>query len=92
MMDDLEKYIKERKANSKDFANNFEEGYDNFRIGYLLKQARKNAGVTQEELANKLKTKKSAISRIEKHAEDIRLSTLKNYLSALNKNLHISIQ
>ena len=90
-MDDLEKYIKERKENSEEFANDFEEGYDNFRIGYLLKRARKSAGITQEELANKLNTKKSAISRIERHAEDIRLSTLKNYLGALNKRLHISI-
>ncbi len=92
MMDDLEKYIEERKAKDEEFAKDFEEGFDNFRIGYLLKQARKSAGVTQEELANKLKTKKSAISRMEKHAEDIRLSTLKNYLGALNKRLYINIQ
>ncbi len=90
-MDDLEKYIKKRRAISKNFAKDFEKGYDNFRIGYLLKQARKNAGITQEELAAKLKTKKSAISRIENHAEDIRLSTLKNYLEALNRKLHINI-
>jgi len=62
-MDDLEKYIKQRKSKSENFAKDFEEGYDNFKIGYLLKQARKNAGITQEELAAKLKTKKSAISR-----------------------------
>ncbi len=90
-MDDLEKYIKQRKAKSKNFEKDFEKGYDNFRIGYLLKQARKDAGITQEELAAKLKTKKSAISRIENHAEDIRLSTLKNYLKALNRKLHINI-
>ena len=90
-MDDLEKYIEERKKKSKDFAENFEEGYDNFKIGFLLKQARKKAGITQEELAAKLNTKKSAISRIENHAEDIRLSTLKNYLQALDRKLHINI-
>ncbi|MBU0475843.1 MAG: helix-turn-helix domain-containing protein [Bacteroidetes bacterium] len=91
-MDDIEKYIKERKTKDKDFANGFEEGYDNFKIGYLLKQARKEAGFTQEELAVKLKTKKSAISRIERHAEDIRLSTIQNYLGALNKTFSIQIQ
>ncbi len=90
-MDDLEKYIEERKSKSKEFAKDFEEGYENFRIGYFLKQARKDAGITQEELATKLRTKKSAISRIENHAEDIRLSTLKNYLEALNKKLQINI-
>ncbi len=90
-MDDLEKYIDEREKRDPDFAINFENGYENFRIGYLLKQARKKAGITQEELAAKLKTKKSAISRIENHAEDIKLSTLKNYIDALDRKLQINI-
>ena len=90
-MDDLERYIHKRKKNSRDFANNFEERYENFKIGILLKQARQEAGLTQEEIAEKLKTKKSAISRIENHSEDIRLSTLKNYVEALGKKLQLII-
>ena len=90
-MDDLERYIDKRKKKSSDFAKNFEQGYKNFKIGLLLRQARKEAGITQEELALKLKTKKSAISRIENHSEDIRLSTLKNYVEALGKDLQIHI-
>ena len=39
----------------------------------------------------KLQTKKSAISRIENHAEDIRLSTLVNYAQALGKQLHLEV-
>ena len=35
--------------------------------------------------------KKSAISRIENHAEDIRLSTLVNYAQALGKQLHLEV-
>ena len=43
----------------------------------VLKQARETAGLTQEELARRLKTKKkTAISRIENHTEDIKLSTM----------------
>lgn len=90
-MDDLEKYISKRKKSDKDFADNFESEYENFKIGVLLRQAREEAGLTQEELAKKLSTKKSAISRMENHAEDIRLSTLKNYLEALGKKLQIEI-
>lgn len=90
-MDDLEKYIKKRKKQRPSFAKQFEEGYDSFKIGVLLRQARKEAGITQEELAKKLNTKKSAISRIENHSEDIRFSTLKNYLKATGKKLHLSI-
>ncbi len=90
-MDDLEKYINERKSKDEEFASDFEEGYENFKVGVFLKQARKEAGITQEELAKRLNTKKSAISRIENHSEDIRLSTLKQYLAALGKKLTLKI-
>jgi len=90
-MDDLERYIDKRKKNSKDFSNNFEERYESFKIGIVLKKARQEAGLTQEEIAQKLKTKKSAISRIENHSEDIRLSTLKSYVEALGKRLRLVI-
>ncbi|MBW2004750.1 MAG: helix-turn-helix transcriptional regulator, partial [Deltaproteobacteria bacterium] len=57
----------------------------------LLKQARIEAGFTQEQVAKKLRTKKSAISRIENHAEDIRLSTLVNYAQAVGKHLQLEV-
>jgi len=47
--------------------------------------------LTQEEGAQKLETKKSAISRIENHAEDIRLSTLRKYARALGKKVSLEI-
>ena len=90
-MSDLKKYIATRKKTDKDFATGFDEGYDQFKIGYVLRQARESAGLTQAELALRLKTQKTAISRIENHAEDIRLSTLKGYLEALGKKLQIHI-
>ncbi len=90
-MDDLEKYIKKRKQKSPELARSFEAGYENFKIGVLLRRAREEAGMTQEQLAGLLRTQKSAISRIENHAEDIRLSTLKDYVAAVGKKLHLSI-
>ena len=57
----------------------------------MLKNARENAGVTQEELATRLSTKKSAISRIENHAEDVKLSTLEKFASCLGKKLEVRI-
>lgn len=57
----------------------------------LLKQAREETGLTQEELALRLNTKKSAISRIENHAEDIKLSTLKKFARALGKRLYLEV-
>jgi HTH-type transcriptional regulator/antitoxin HipB len=90
-MSDLKKYIHERKKRDKSFAKGYDEGYEQFEIGVVLRQARESAGLTQEELARKLKTKKTAISRIENHAEDIKLSTLEKVASALGKRLQVKI-
>lgn len=56
-----------------------DSGYEDFKVGVLLRQAREKAGLTQEEVARRLDTQKSAISRIENHAGDIRFSTLERY-------------
>ena len=90
-MSDLEKYIKNRKEKDTKFAKDFEEGYREFKIGILLKQAREKAGLTQEELAQMLNTKKTAISRIENHAQDIKLSTIQKVAKALGKELEIRL-
>ncbi len=88
-MDDLNKYIDKRFSKNSKSRNSFELGYENFKIGLLLRQAREEAGLTQEEIANLLKTKKSAISRIENHAEDIKLSTLGKYAEAIGRKIHL---
>ena len=90
-MTNLKRYISERKKRDKVFAKGFEEGYEQFKIGVILRQARESAGLTQEELAKRLKTKKTAISRIENHAEDIKLSTLERVAIALGKRLEVNI-
>jgi ribosome-binding protein aMBF1 (putative translation factor) len=90
-MSDLKKYIKTRKQKDSEFAKDFERGYGDFKIGILLKQARIDAGFTQEDVAAKLNTKKSAISRIENHASDIKLSTLENFTKSIGKELRVSI-
>lgn len=90
-MSDLKIYIGERKRRDKKFAEGYDEGYEQFRVGVILRRAREEAGLTQEELARRLKTKKTAISRIENHAEDIKLSTLERVASALGKRLHVEI-
>ena len=90
-MSDLQKYISKRKVIDSDFSDDFEEGYQSFKIGVLLRQAREASGLTQEEIAERLHTKKSAISRIENHSEDIKLSTLERFASALGRKIEVSI-
>ncbi len=89
-MSDVKRYIEERKRRDAEFAEGFDLGYTDFKIGVLLRQAREAAGLTQEQVARQLGTQKSAISRMENHAEDVRLSTLRAYAQAVGANLHIS--
>lgn len=56
--------------------DNFEEKAQYFVISQMLKEARKEANMTQEQLAEKVGTKKSYISRLENGKCDIQLSTL----------------
>ena len=91
MRDDLDRYISKRKKRDKRFAEGFESGYQEFKIGHLLRNARQKSGISQDELARRLRTSKSAISRIENHANDIRVSTLKKVAEALGKELKIAI-
>ena len=90
-MSDLQKYIKARKKTDKEFAYDYDTGYEEFKIGVMIREARTEIGLTQEELAKKIKTTKSAISRIENHAEDIKLSTLEKVAKALGKKITIGI-
>jgi HTH-type transcriptional regulator/antitoxin HipB len=90
-MSDLKKYVAKRKKSDAGFAKGYETGYSDFKIGVLLKQAREEAGLSQEQLAKMLHTQKSAISRIENHAKDIKLSTLENIATALGKRFRVSV-
>ncbi|MBK9193135.1 MAG: helix-turn-helix transcriptional regulator [Crocinitomicaceae bacterium] len=67
--------IKYGKIGSKK-RDQFEEKAQYFVISEMLKEARKEANMTQDELAEKVGTKKSYISRLENGKCDIQLSTL----------------
>jgi len=88
-MSDLQRYISTRKRKDSKFATDFAEGYEEFKIGVMVKDLRKAQGLTQEALAKKLGSKKSAISRLENHAEDIKLSTLAHLATALGKKIKV---
>lgn len=63
-----------------------------FVISEMLKEGRKAAGITQEQLAGKIGTKKSYISRIENGKADIQLSTLfKIFETGLGRKIRLTI-
>jgi DNA-binding XRE family transcriptional regulator len=71
----------------------YEEGFENFKIGVLIQEARKQQNLTQEELALKCGTTKNYISRIENNASDIRLSTLMRIIrDGLGGHLKLSLE
>lgn len=90
-MSDLQKYINKRKRRDAEFAEGFDAGYSNFKVGVLLRQARERAGMTQDQVARKLRTRKAAISKMENHAEDIAISRIQRYAKVLGKNLRVEI-
>lgn len=75
-----------------DKRDEFEEKAQYFVISEMLKEARKEAKMTQEQLAEKVGTKKSYISRLENGRCDIQLSTLyKIFEFGLGKRINLTI-
>ena len=92
-MSDLTKYARgSGSARAPEFAEGLESGYADFKVGSLLRQAREKAELTQEEVAERLETKKSAISRIENSAGSIRVSTLARYARAIGWQLSLELR
>lgn len=69
----------------------FERGAESFVLAERLKEERLKAGLTQEELATKIGTKKSYISRLESGKGDIQLSTLFKIFQGLGKKVSVTI-
>ena len=73
--------------------NEFDKNSKAFAIGELIKEARKQANMTQTELAEKAGTKKTYISRIENGQSDIQLTTLFRIIeTGLGKQLTLGIR
>lgn len=70
-----------------------EAGYENFKAGFLIQQARLEKGMTQEQLAEKVGTTKSYISKIENNIKEVRISTLQKIIElGLGGHLELSIR
>ena len=69
----------------------FEMECDAFIIGEQLKDERLRAGLTQEELATRIGTKKSFISRVENGHADIQLSTLVKLFQGLGRQVSVRV-
>ncbi len=71
----------------------YDKGFEIFKLGVLIQQARHEKGLTQEQLAELAGTNKSYISKLEKDLKDVRFSTLQRIIKdGLGGELQISIR
>lgn len=89
-MSDLQKHINQRLKDEA-FKNTWEENKLEMEVAKQLISLRKSLGVTQSELAKRLNTKQSAISRIEKGEQNISIALLEKIAVALGGEVNISI-
>jgi len=90
-MSDIEKYIRKRRARNPKAWADFDAKYRQYALGLLLAEHRQKAGLTLSVLAKRMKMQKSALSRLENHGEDIRLSTIARYVDATGLPLALKI-
>lgn len=69
----------------------FELSCDAFILGEQLKAERIKAGLTQEQLAERIGTKKSYISRVENGHTDVQLSTLYKLFQGLGRKISVAV-
>ncbi len=70
-----------------------EKDYQSFKIGALIHEARLEKGMTQTQLAEKVGTTKSYISKIENDVKEVRISTLQRIVElGLGGQLEVSIK
>jgi ribosome-binding protein aMBF1 (putative translation factor) len=80
-----------KAGNSK--RDKLDAGYENFKIGTMIHDARLEKGLTQEQLAEKTGTTKSYISKIENNVKEARFSTLQKIVElGLGGHLELSIK
>ncbi|MCB0482159.1 MAG: helix-turn-helix transcriptional regulator [Flavobacteriales bacterium] len=84
--------VKYGKAGTESRAN-FEQNAEIYLIAELVKEKRKEAHLTQQELADRLNVKRTYISKIERAVGDIRISTLRKIVEVgLGGTLQITIK
>ncbi|MEO6722555.1 MAG: helix-turn-helix transcriptional regulator [Ferruginibacter sp.] len=70
----------------------FDKGYETFKLGAMIHEARIEKGMTQEQLAVKCGTNKAYISKVENDIKDVRISTLQKIIEVgLGGHLNLSV-
>jgi transcriptional regulator with XRE-family HTH domain len=87
----LEEHKKQAMENTE-FKMEYENLEFEFQVRSILVETRKEAGITQSEVGEMMDTKQSAVSRWEKHPEQMTLKNLKEYADAVGAKIHITLE
>lgn len=79
----------EKELKDPEFKREYDALEDEFKAIEALIDARAAAGLTQEQLAQKMGVKQSAVARIESGVLNVRYKTLLSYLKACGKSIAI---
>ncbi len=89
----LDQFIDEqygKKGTTK--RDKFEKGFEAFKMGVIIQEARLKKGLTQEQLAEKCGTNKGYISKLENNIKEVRFSTLQKIVEiGLGGKLEVKI-
>jgi len=67
------------------------QGVEELRIRAKLYAARKEAGLTQDQVAERMQVNRSYVSRLENHPENMKLATLNKYAHAVGMQVEIAL-
>ena len=84
---------KEYGAKGTQKREKFEQGYQEFKLGVMIHEARISKWLTQTQLAEKCGTTKAYISKVENDVKDVRVSTLRRIVEdGLGGHLQLSVK
>ncbi len=86
---DFKNHLKQELKNKK-FKKYFDEYGKQLKIAYLIAQKRKQAKISQKELAEKIGTTQSNVARMEAGNQNFSMVTLEKIAEALKSELKVS--
>ena len=89
--DDLDRYIEDRIQRDGEFAQAWEDEKEEWELGQVLLREREKAGLTQEALAGRIGTTRSAACRYERHPTNLTVGILSKIADALGKKLVVKL-
>ncbi len=87
----LEEYLEELYAKDPGMEAAVEAEVEALQVQAMLHGARKAAGLTQQQVADRMQVNRSFVSRLENHPQDMKLSTFQRYAHAVGRHMRLEV-